>query len=62
VSISRVLTSQSEQMRVRRRQRAEEQAHKAAVKMLFPMVFLIFPAVFIMILGPAIPGMVKGLG
>lgn len=55
VSISQVLRVQSQQMRMRRRQRAEEQAHKAPVKMLFPMVFLIFPALYIILLGPAIP-------
>jgi tight adherence protein C len=55
VSISQVLRIQSKQMRMRRRQRAEEQAHKAPIKMLFPMVFLIFPAMYIVILGPAIP-------
>lgn len=55
VSISQVLRVQSQQMRLRRRQRAEEQAHKAPVKMLFPMVFLIFPALYIVLLGPAIP-------
>lgn len=54
VSIAKVLRIQSDQMRVRRRQRAEEKAHQAPVKMLFPMVFLIFPAIWIVLLGPAI--------
>ena len=53
VSIGRVLRIQSEQMRVRRRQRAEEKAQQAPIKMLFPMVFLIFPSMFIVLLGPA---------
>lgn len=58
VSISKVLKIQSEQMRVRRRQRAEEQAHKAPILMMIPMVFLVFPATYIVILGPAVPKMI----
>lgn len=53
VGIGKVLRIQSDQMRVRRRQRAEEKAQQAPVKMLFPMVFLIFPSIFIVLLGPA---------
>jgi len=52
VSIVRVLRIQSEQMRIRRRQRAEEKAHQAPLKMLFPLIFLIFPSMFIVLLGP----------
>jgi len=54
VSLAKVLRIQSDQMRIKRRQRAEEQAAQAPVKMMFPLVFLIFPSIFIVLLGPAI--------
>jgi tight adherence protein C len=53
VSIAKVLRIQSDQMRVRRRQRAEEEARTAPVKIALPTVLLIFPALLIVILGPA---------
>ena len=61
VSISKVLEIQSEQLRIERRQRAEEMAAKAPIKMLFPLVGCIFPSLFIVILGPAVISIVKTL-
>jgi len=54
VPIAKVLQVQSEQLRIERRQRAEEMANKAPIKMLFPLVGCIFPSMFIVILGPAV--------
>jgi len=53
VSISKVLKIQSEQMRIKRRQRAQEKAQQAPIKMMIPMVLLIFPAIWLVLLGPA---------
>jgi tight adherence protein C len=61
-SIGNVLRVQSEQLRIRRRQRAEEQAHKAPVKMIFPLVLCIFPTLFLVILGPAVITIMDSFG
>lgn len=54
VSLAKVLRIQSDQMRLKRRQRAEEAAHKAPIKMLVPMALLIFPSIMIILMVPAI--------
>jgi tight adherence protein C len=54
IAISRVLRVQAKVMRVKRRQRAEEKAMKLPVMILFPLLFFIFPVLFIAILGPAV--------
>lgn len=54
VSMAKVLRIQSDQMRVKRRQYAEEEAHKAPIKMIIPMALLIFPSIIIIILTPAV--------
>jgi tight adherence protein C len=53
VSLAKVLRIQSDQMRIKRRQLAEEEAHKVPIKMLIPMALLIFPSLMIVLLAPA---------
>lgn len=53
VSMAKVMRIQSDTMRVKRRQRAEEKARQAPIKMMFPLVFFIFPTILIVLLGPA---------
>lgn len=54
VSLAKVLRIQSDQMRLKRRQRAEEEAHKAPIKMIIPLALLVFPSIMIIILTPAV--------
>ena len=52
--MAKILRVQSDQMRLKRRQRAQEKAQQAPVKMMIPMVLLIFPSIWIVLLGPAV--------
>jgi tight adherence protein C len=54
IAIAKVLKVQAHEMRTKRRQRAEEHAMKIPVKILFPLIFFIFPTLFIILLGPAV--------
>jgi tight adherence protein C len=59
IAIRNVLNTQSVQMRVRRRQHAEEEARKAPLKMMIPLVLFVFPALFAVVLGPAVPRLLE---
>jgi tight adherence protein C len=53
-SVSKVLRNQARYMRIKRRQKAEESAHKVGVKLIFPIFLLIMPSVFLVTAGPAV--------
>lgn len=62
IPINQVLKAQSEELRIKRRQRAEEKAMKAPVKMMIPLVFFVLPVLFIVLLGPTILQLIKQFG
>lgn len=59
IPIANVLREQSREMRIRRRQRAEELAQKVPVKILFPLIFCLFPSLFIVVLGPGVMNIMR---
>jgi tight adherence protein C len=62
VSIGTIMRNLALEMRKRRRAAAEERAQKAPIKLLFPLIFLIFPAMFIVLLGPAVFQFMEAFG
>lgn len=62
VPMAKVLRQQAAEMRLRRRQRAEELAQKVPVKILFPMIFCLFPAIFVVVIGPGVIRMLDAFG
>jgi tight adherence protein C len=61
-SVAQSMRVHSDELRTKRRQRAEEMAAKTTIKMIFPLVLFIFPALFVVIMGPAVIKMMHTLG
>ena len=61
ISVAKVLREQAKELRLKRRQRAEEQAQKVAVKIMFPLIICLFPALFVIIIGPGAIGIMHSL-
>jgi len=61
-SVARALRNQADSLRVKRRLRAEERAQKTTVKLMLPLIFFIFPSIFVVLLGPAALQIIKALG
>jgi tight adherence protein C len=61
ISVSRVLRAQAAQLRVRRRQRAEEKAMKLPVKMIFPLILCVMPSLFVVVIGPGVVRIAQNL-
>ena len=62
IPINQVLKAQAEELRIKRRQRAEEKAMKAPVKMMIPLVVFVLPVLFIVLLGPTILQVIDQFG
>ena len=62
IPVAQVLEVQSGEMRVKRRQRAEEKAQQVPVKITVPLIFFVLPTLFVAVMGPAVLGMMDNLG
>ena len=62
ISLKNILNAQSRNVRLAYKNKIEEKAQKLSTKILIPMLIFIFPVIFIILLGPAVPGIMKALG